>query len=518
MQSRRVLLWVGALFVLALIARLIPGPRTIDDAFITFRYARNLLAGNGFVFNPGERVLGTTTPLYSLLLAGIGIFSGGADANFPALAWLANAFADGLSVVLLVRIGQQLGARWAGWGAGLAWAIAPFSVTFAIGGLETSVFVLLLLGCAWAYLAGRYTLSGGLAALSLLTRPDALLLILLLGADRAVLDVRRRGKPLTRGEFIAFGVPIFTWSAFSWAYFGSPIPQSLVAKAAAYLLEPGSALVRLLQHYATPYQGHLTLGLGWIRVGILLFPVLALIGGWRALRLRKESWPLAVYPWVYLTVFAVANPLIFRWYLTPPLPFYFLLIGLGLESLLWMAVGRMETNPPRKERLALVLAGALILAAPFGLLLKDWQWRPDHGPDRPTPEMAWIELELLYREAAEILTARIAESPGQPVLAASDVGVLGYFTDALILDLVGLNSPETLSYYPLDKGDYGDFVYAVSTDLVLDKRPDYLVILEVYGRETLLRDGGFADLYTLIGRLETNIYGSEDMLLFEKAQ
>jgi hypothetical protein len=44
-----------------------------DDPFITFRYAENLALGNGFVFNVsasgGERVLSTTTPLFTLLLA-----------------------------------------------------------------------------------------------------------------------------------------------------------------------------------------------------------------------------------------------------------------------------------------------------------------------------------------------------------------------------------------------------------------------------------------------------------------
>ena len=33
-----------------------------DDAYITYRYARNLADGAGFVYNPGERVLGTTPP------------------------------------------------------------------------------------------------------------------------------------------------------------------------------------------------------------------------------------------------------------------------------------------------------------------------------------------------------------------------------------------------------------------------------------------------------------------------
>ena len=88
---------------LAILARLIPGPRTIDDAFITFRYARNILAGQGFVYNPGEAVLGTTTPLYTLLMAGLGALTGGVAAPFPQLALLVNALADAATCLMLVR-------------------------------------------------------------------------------------------------------------------------------------------------------------------------------------------------------------------------------------------------------------------------------------------------------------------------------------------------------------------------------------------------------------------------------
>ena len=135
-----------AIFVLAVIARLLPGPRTIDDSYITYRYARDLLTGQGFVFNPGERVLGTTTPLYTALMVLGGALTGGVQAPFPQIALLLNAFADGIVCLLLIRIGRRLGFRFAGLGAALVWAIAPFSVTFAIGGLETSLFVLLLVG------------------------------------------------------------------------------------------------------------------------------------------------------------------------------------------------------------------------------------------------------------------------------------------------------------------------------------------------------------------------------------
>ena len=46
---------IVVLAALALAARALPGPRTIDDAFITFRYSRNIVEGEGFVYNPGVR-------------------------------------------------------------------------------------------------------------------------------------------------------------------------------------------------------------------------------------------------------------------------------------------------------------------------------------------------------------------------------------------------------------------------------------------------------------------------------
>ena len=61
----------GALILAGLL--LLFGRQGADDAYITYRYADNLLAGNGLVYNVGERTLSTTTALYALLLAGLGL-------------------------------------------------------------------------------------------------------------------------------------------------------------------------------------------------------------------------------------------------------------------------------------------------------------------------------------------------------------------------------------------------------------------------------------------------------------
>ena len=533
------------LVAVALAARFIPGPRTIDDSYITFRYARNLVSGAGFVFNPDEYVQGTTTPLYTLLMAGLALPAGGAAAPFPVMALVVNALADAATCLLLWQIGRRLGAEWPGLAAALVWAVAPYSVTFAIGGLETSLYVFLLTAMMAAYIWKRRTLTTLCAALALLTRPDAILLVAPLALDR-LWRAARRGERLEWGEVLAFLLPCLAWGVFATLYFGTLIPHSVTAKLAVYRLDDNAALIRLIQHYATPFMEYDAIGVAGIGVGLILYPFLYLVGARRAWRSEPRLLAWLIYPWLYFVAFAIPNPLLFRWYLTPPLPAYFLVILLGADQVLRglfrkkmnrdegdKGDGKKEedaeskfpslsssSSPPSPPSLLNSLFFSwrgwvplvLLVALPMAGMLNAWSVRPDHGSDRPAPTMAWFKLELLYRQAADYLAPRLT---GARRLAAGDVGVLGFYTPARILDTVGLNSPESLRYYPLDK-QYYVINYAIPSDLILDQRPDYVVILEVYARLTLLQDPRFSQQYTLLRTLPTDIYGSRGMLIFAR--
>lgn len=503
MQNKRIAYISLAIVLLTIFARLIPGPRTVDDAYITFRYAQNIIDGNGMVYNPGERVLGTTTPVYTLLMTILGLPLGGVDAPFPWIALVVNTLADVITVLLLIRFGEILGHRKAGIATSIIWSIAPMSVTFAIGGMETSVFVCLMMGSFYFYSTRMLVPTALLASLSLLTRPDALLFILPLGLDRL-----RRGliqKPGDGGvervlvnEVLAFILPTLIWVIFAMLYFGNPLPNSIAAKTAAYHLSPESALIRLLQHYSTPFLGHLTMGTPWIVFGFIVFPVLYGLGSLMMIRAQTHLWAIFAYPVLYLMAFSITNPLIFRWYLTPPLPIYFLGIFLGMTRI---------ASDIRKPALTI-----LFPALAVGLTLNGWTIHPDHGPDRPAPEMAFIKLELLYERVGRDLADEIESDQ---VLAAGDIGALGYFTRAKILDTVGLITPEVAHYYPLPESYY-EINYAIAPDLILDKQPDYIVILEVYGRNELLEEPHFKQSYELIETLDTDLYGSQGMLIYQK--
>ncbi len=514
------------LMLIALTARLVPGERTVDDAYITFRYARNIVEGRGFVYNLGERVLGTTTPLYTLLLAGLALVSGFRD--FPTLALGINALAGAFSVGLLYVLGKRFaGHRAPAVAVALLWAVTPYSVTFAVGGMETDLAIALLLAAAYAHTIVKPRALIILSTLALLVRPDTAILLGLLWLD---LTVARRKIPWREGlTTLALLIP---WLIFGTLYFGNPLTTSIAAKSAAYRLPPGSAFVRLLQTYATPFFEREVISPYGVFVLLVLYLALCALGSRDAFRRNHRTWSLSAYPFAYFAVFALANPLIFRWYMSPPLPFYLLLIFTGawtiIRDITTLVVGKLvhlDTNHPITNlpipnlpitNLPItnlpIYQLALLTTAALALTLNAWTLHPDHGPDCPAPEMAWFKLELLYDRAAE--TVRSHAAPGD-TLCAGDIGVLGYRTDLHILDTVGLVTPETARYYPADPDIY-IINYAIPADLVLALDPDYIVILEVYGRLGLLPDPRFQARYRLLEKLETDIYGSDGMLIFER--
>jgi hypothetical protein len=427
------------------------------------------------------------------------------------IALVLNALADALTCLLLVAVGRSLRVPAAGWAAALLWAVSPMSVTFAVGGLETSVYILLLVSVFYCRLREKLFLMSFLAGLAYLCRPDALLLIAPLWIELFFRLLRRNGLRAGLEKILLVSLPLLitlgAWFAFAFFYYGTLLPHSLLAKSVAYRLDAKAGMIRLIQNYATPFFEHLTFGTGIILLTVPLYLFLSLVGIISAEKFRPGSGAAAglLYPWIYFLVFSVANPLIFRWYLAPPLPFLFFSLFAGLAAL----VGLVKTPAAGAGRWPAIIFGAVTLACLL-FYVRGWTLAPDHGPASPAPEMAYIKLELLYRRAAEDLQKRLL--PGQTV-AAGDVGVLGYFLDAPILDTVGLNSARALRYYPLPEEMYV-IVYAMPPALILDEKPSYVILLEVYGRKGLLPDPQFLELYRICAEYPTDIYGSQSLMVW----
>ena len=150
-----------------------------DDAFISFRYVRNLLNGHGLVFNVGERVEGYSNFLWVLELAAIwGVLGIRPELVAP---WLSVLFTAGTLALMLWWIARLPGLRMRGLVSWCALALVCSSATFAVwtsaGGLETRQFTFFIVAavvCLSLYRNLRWGLlaASAILALASLTRPE----------------------------------------------------------------------------------------------------------------------------------------------------------------------------------------------------------------------------------------------------------------------------------------------------------------------------------------------------------
>jgi hypothetical protein len=406
--------FVWGLFLLALTIRIAVAAATrftSEDFLITLRYAENLAGGAGFVYNAGEQVLGTTTPLYALFLAACTAVGLPAAAVGKGL----NILADSAGVLLAYRILRLCGQPGAGLTAAWLLAVNPLQVRWAISGMETGLVVFLGLlawylwlargdfpGPAGAYL-GTYLVLGAL----FLTRWDSLLLLAAVTA--AVLWRERRGP---WGGLALWLLVVAPWLLFAAWYFGSPIPGTAAAKLTVYN-HPGSQLFPmsppLLQRFVGGPEYFVPLLLAVLGAGVAV---------------RRRLWLLAppvAWMLLYGIVLAISPVPVFEWYLLPPGVIYMLLMALGLSAL--------QARLGRRPHPALAAAAALVLAIPAA----GWAVHVCRGTQS-------VEAHL-RRPLGEWLGS-VAE-PGDTVLL-EPIGYIGYYSRLRVLDAVGLVSPQVL--------------------------------------------------------------------------
>lgn len=210
-----------------------------DDAYISFRFARNLLHGHGLVYNVGERVEGYTNFLWTLLSA-IPMALGHAD----PLVWMngLGLAALGTTVAVLIAFGIVLARHGLGGAAPLAALPLLFTYSFAmwfVSGMEAGlVACFAVVGAVLVALdPQQHRWAPGLASLAgvlaMLTRADAVVVwvaLAIVGIGDPWLRTRRVREPL-----VAWLLPVLViflpYTIWRIAYYGSIFPNTYYAKA-----------------------------------------------------------------------------------------------------------------------------------------------------------------------------------------------------------------------------------------------------------------------------------------------
>jgi hypothetical protein len=236
----RLPLWFVALLLIVAVFTLGYLNYRQDDVFITYVYSRNLATGAGFVFNPGEPVQGTTTPLWTLVMAAAWFL----DPNLLHIGNLLSGACLLLAAWAVFRLLAPLTSQWAGLAAALVLVTSPLHyVSF---GMETLLYCALLAGAWLAWSRGKPGIAMGCAAALTWTRADGVVLagaimLLVLAAPGHVTGKLRH--TLRLGLVYALGTA--PWFIFAWLYFGSPLPNTFSAKQELF-----SGLDFLLEGYA----------------------------------------------------------------------------------------------------------------------------------------------------------------------------------------------------------------------------------------------------------------------------
>ncbi|MBI4671876.1 MAG: hypothetical protein HY741_09455 [Chloroflexi bacterium] len=254
----------------------------VDDAYISYVYARNVILGHGLTFNPSERVEGFSNFLWTAMMTPIVALN--LDVGRLSSA-LGVAFGIGV-LALVIRFPRWLGIpALIGWMAALFLAVDGSFALWSVSGLETPMFAFLIALGAFLYVQEqgngtnafirltkeKFPFSGIVFALAAMTRPEAGAVFALVVAHQVAWRLMDQRKLFTRGDvarvisFVALFVPYWL---LRWRYYQAFLPNSFYAKVSVG--GPIAQITRGWEHV----QQFVGVHLGWV---ILLPAVIALV-------------------------------------------------------------------------------------------------------------------------------------------------------------------------------------------------------------------------------------------------
>ncbi|OGO47532.1 MAG: hypothetical protein A2Z30_00605 [Chloroflexi bacterium RBG_16_64_43] len=396
----------------------------LDDAFIHQTYARNLALRGAWSYSAGEVSAGSTSPLWTVLMAGGHVLRVGLP-GWPiglgiALsllsAWLGGAWGErALGVPRLLGAAVLLG-EWH-----LVWA--------AVSGMEIPLFVAWLMACWWllARLEARAGAGwdaalglGLVAAVGVWIRPEAILALPFLGLGATLARGSQRQR-VWRGIAVLSPalISLLLYFTFNRLLGGGIWPNTFYAKQVEYGVLRGEGWVqRVGGQSAAILAGPLV-----VLAPFLLVVVYSALKQRRWERLVPMAWMIA-----HVAAYTARLPVSYQHgrYLIPVIPLGLLYGAAGLR----MVWARMRGGLAGR----VLVRGAWLSWGAVGLAFLVL------GGRAYVRDVGLIDEEM-------VATARWVEAhtPEGAVIAAHDIGALGYYAERRLVDLGGLTSAAALT-------------------------------------------------------------------------
>lgn len=413
-----------------------------DDPYITFRYAWNFAHGNGLVYNAGEPVAGSTTPLYSLALGilmacgmplriGVGVLAAVAYGLIGAFSW---------------RWFRRIGLPWGGVVLALLLLVNPTLIS--LYGNETSLALGLAIAAFALHAEGRLKAAFVVAAILAGVRPDGALVGIVLALVTLEQD-RSRLWPALAWAAVVFA-PFY--AAFA-MYYHAFVPHTLAVKMGQGHASDVAPFWKGTMQFATRLFVYQALPTG----------LLALAGIW--LMIKRRWTPLPLFALLYAVAFCLINPPYYYWWYQYP---YWLMRDAAVAwAIGWVAQTALLQRQHLNHAAALLLLVAVCLATPWPDRAKVNQYRARYRA---------------YRAATESIKR---EQPGEKRLLLEEIGIIGYeLPDWTVYDMAGL----------VHRGTYQEMIgeKAPAVAVIRGNRTEYELRLGT-GKTATYRQIGFFD-------------------------
>ncbi len=418
-----------------------------DDQFILYRYVDNIISGNGFVFNVGERVLGSTTPLFTIISSFFALIFKGFQ--IPDTVAYLNIFLFSLSSVFLFKIAKEIFLIDDIFSYILILIYSLNLSKMIPEGMETPLFLFLVFAAIYFLYIKKEYISVIFLSLSVITRPDAILIFAIFFIYFVLnFDFRKIVKLSVLSVLV-----LLPWFIFATLYFGTFIPQSLLAKMHS------SDIVRMPFYQAFKVMLANISRLYWgqiidfnkiiFQVVFNLIPVIIMISLAIFNKLNKYNWFFFLIPFVYFIAFSLSNPIMFPWYVSQIEPFWITISFVGLYYLY-------------KNTQSSIVLIFILLCLIFPLISYTKKVASNDIGSKKT----------LFR-VSQYLNENIQK--GQTV-GISNIGIVSFKTKAYIIDFFGLVREDSVLYYPIENGCFDkNELYVIPPNLIKSSVPDWLV-------------------------------------------
>lgn len=430
-----------------------------DDAYISFRYARNFADGHGLVFNVGEWVEGYTNFLWTLILG----IAGRAGGDIPLVGLLGNLASFVVALIFVAAAVRRMAPSPVvlPFAAVALAASRPF-YTFASSGLETMPAAMWVAVGIWASALHRGPFLSGLAfTLAALTRPDHVLIYGCMGLAFVAEDwLHHKGEPWFErlqwrrafayaAPFVLLYVPYFLWR---WHAYGDFFPNTYYAKSG------GETYYR----QGIVYLGHFF----WTSGAFAWLPILAL-ALWGRSRARSETrmrlFALLALPLFGHYVVKVGGDFMEHRFFLSLLPIAAVALETGLR---WRFAERGAARS-----IGWMVAGGLAFAAAVVpvRILEPWQKRwhlADESSFYRVKSIFPLEIASGYMDKGLRLRRALTDAGVTPPISGDSIGLLGYYSGLPIVDAFGLVN-RRVAHKPIEKrGRPGHEKFATLEELI----------------------------------------------------